>query len=62
MAFTPEIDVVEDDAENPGADRGKFVTGALDRVARIPAAVHDEDHAAHHCRKDHGIGNTAEWG
>src|SRR5438093_12421247 len=29
VAFAPEVDIVEDDAEHSGADGRKFVTGAL---------------------------------
>src|SRR5947208_16769546 len=61
VAFAAEVDVVKHDAEDSGADGRKFVAGALDRLAGIPAAVDDKDHAVDHGGEDHGVGDTAQW-
>ena len=61
VALAAEVDVVEDDAEDSGADGRKFVTGALDGLAGIPAAVDYEDDAVDHGGEDHGVRDTGEW-
>src|SRR5205809_6182544 len=61
VAFAAEVHVIEDDAEDSGADRRKFVAGALDRLAGIPAAMDDKDDAVDHGGEDHGVGDTAQW-
>src|SRR5439155_15064733 len=61
VALAAEVHVIEDDAEDSGADRGKFVAGALDRLAGIPAAMDDKDDAVDHGGEDHAVGDTGEW-
>src|ERR1051326_421244 len=48
VAFAPQIDVIQDDAEDFRADGLQFLAGAANHVARALAAVPDQNDAIDH--------------